>query len=173
MPQLTNVHVDSPIEQHMVDNAGRYRQQIIETRKAMSVQEWAELCAHEELRALSVLEAMLKVKNADDWGRRVPKRRVESRAKTAHVAMEGPEAAPTVIKVEEQDNDIPEDTPALGRELAINMQQNKRPATRHPHSPALWRADCTLSNRPKIFFLSHEKKVCPLQICGSQHALQV
>ncbi|KAM5532458.1 hypothetical protein V8D89_013874 [Ganoderma adspersum] len=56
VPQLDKVKLKSPIEQHMLGQEGRYQQQNIEKRKALSVREWAELCATEELRAPGVNE---------------------------------------------------------------------------------------------------------------------
>ena len=38
----------------MIGQGGRFQQQNIEKRRTMSVREWAELCAHEELRAPGV-----------------------------------------------------------------------------------------------------------------------
>lgn len=52
--QLADVKLKNPIEQQMMGHAGLFRQQNIEKRKVMSVREWAELCAREELRAPGV-----------------------------------------------------------------------------------------------------------------------
>lgn len=58
--QLANIRIKSPIEQHMLGRAGVFRQQNIERRKALSVREWAELCAKEDYRAPAVDEVGLK-----------------------------------------------------------------------------------------------------------------
>lgn len=57
IPQLAHVKLRNPIEQQMVGRGGLFRQQNIEKRRIMSVREWAELCAKEELRAPTVDEA--------------------------------------------------------------------------------------------------------------------
>ncbi|THH27258.1 hypothetical protein EUX98_g6931 [Antrodiella citrinella] len=51
MNRLADVKLKSPIEQRMVGHGGLFRQQNVEKRKIMSVREWAELCAQDELRA--------------------------------------------------------------------------------------------------------------------------
>ncbi|KAH8104448.1 hypothetical protein DFH11DRAFT_122040 [Phellopilus nigrolimitatus] len=50
-PQLADVRIKSPIEQHFLGRSGLYRQQNIEKRKAISSREWAKLCAKDEFRA--------------------------------------------------------------------------------------------------------------------------
>ncbi|EJD00680.1 JmjC-domain-containing protein [Fomitiporia mediterranea MF3/22] len=60
LPQLADVRIKSPIEQHMLGRAGIFRQQNIERRKAVSVREWAELCAKDDYRAPAVDEVGLK-----------------------------------------------------------------------------------------------------------------
>jgi jmjN domain len=57
VPQLAHVRLRNPIEQQMVGRGGLFRQQNIEKRRIMSVREWAELCAKEELRAPTIDEA--------------------------------------------------------------------------------------------------------------------
>ncbi|KAF6741198.1 specific transcriptional repressor [Ephemerocybe angulata] len=59
-PQLKDVKIKTPIEQHMLGNSGLYRQQNMEKRKVMSVREWVELCTKEEFRAPAVHEVGLE-----------------------------------------------------------------------------------------------------------------
>lgn len=59
-PQLKDVKIKTPIEQHMLGNSGLYRQQNMEKRKVMSVREWVELCNKEEFRAPAVHEVGLE-----------------------------------------------------------------------------------------------------------------
>ena len=51
VPQLAPVRVKNPIEQDVLGSAGLYKVQNIEKNRLMSVREWHELCAREELRA--------------------------------------------------------------------------------------------------------------------------
>ncbi|OCB91045.1 JmjC-domain-containing protein [Sanghuangporus baumii] len=60
LPQLSSVRINSPIEQHMLGHAGLFRVQNVVRRKAVSVREWAELCAKEDYRAPGVDEVGLK-----------------------------------------------------------------------------------------------------------------
>ena len=50
----------------MLGRAGLYRQQNIEKRKVMSVREWSELCAKDDMRAPGVDDVELKAA-ADSW----------------------------------------------------------------------------------------------------------
>ena len=59
-PQLASVKLKNPIEQQMMGRAGLFRQQNIEKRKIMSVLEWAELCAKDELLGRGVKLALLQ-----------------------------------------------------------------------------------------------------------------
>ncbi|GJJ16220.1 hypothetical protein Clacol_010516 [Clathrus columnatus] len=51
VPQLAHVKLRNPIEQEFVGGSGLYRQQNLEKRRVMSVREWVELSAREDLRA--------------------------------------------------------------------------------------------------------------------------
>ncbi|KAF8576317.1 hypothetical protein K439DRAFT_676101 [Ramaria rubella] len=57
VPQLSNVKLRNPIEQQMLGRGGLFRQQNMEKRRVMSVREWAELCAKDDLRAPTIQEA--------------------------------------------------------------------------------------------------------------------
>jgi hypothetical protein len=59
-PQLKEVKIKTPIEQHMLGSGGLFRQQNMEKRKVMSVREWVELCTKEEYRAPAVHEVGLE-----------------------------------------------------------------------------------------------------------------
>ncbi|KAF8648878.1 hypothetical protein AX16_006153 [Volvariella volvacea WC 439] len=63
-PQLHNVKIKTPIEQHMLGRGGLFRQENIEKRKVMSVREWVELCSKEEFRAPGVNEVGLHSRGA-------------------------------------------------------------------------------------------------------------
>ena len=54
VPQLDKIKLKNPIEQHMLGQGGLFQQQNIEKRRVMSVREWYELCAKEDLRAPGV-----------------------------------------------------------------------------------------------------------------------
>ncbi|OCH87758.1 hypothetical protein OBBRIDRAFT_759285 [Obba rivulosa] len=54
LDQLGDVKLKNPIEQHMLGRAGLFRQENVEKRRTMSMREWTELCAQEDLRAPGV-----------------------------------------------------------------------------------------------------------------------
>lgn len=56
IPQLREIQINRPIEQHMLGHGGVFRQENLEKRKLMSVREWVELCDSEEFRAPGVHE---------------------------------------------------------------------------------------------------------------------
>ena len=64
-PQLTNVKIRTPIEQHMLGSGGLFRQENMEKRKVMSVREWAELCSKEDFRAPGVDDVGLHARSAN------------------------------------------------------------------------------------------------------------
>ena len=64
-PQLKDVKIRTPIEQHMLGSGGLFRQENMEKRKVMSVREWAELCNKEEFRALGVDDVGLHARSAN------------------------------------------------------------------------------------------------------------
>jgi jmjN domain len=64
-PQLSEVKIKSPIEQHMLGNAGLFRQENMEKRKLMSVREWVELCSKDEFRAPGVFDVGLGSRGAN------------------------------------------------------------------------------------------------------------
>ncbi|KXN89538.1 DNA damage-responsive transcriptional repressor RPH1 [Leucoagaricus sp. SymC.cos] len=56
IPQLRDIQINRPIEQHMIGCGGLFRQENLEKRKFMSVREWVELCKTEDFRAPGVNE---------------------------------------------------------------------------------------------------------------------
>ena len=58
------MRVKNPIEQDMVGTAGLYRVQNIEKRRLMSVREWYELCARDELRTPGVYDGDRRARGA-------------------------------------------------------------------------------------------------------------
>ncbi|OBZ73253.1 Lysine-specific demethylase 4D [Grifola frondosa] len=50
VPQLGKVKLKNPIEQHMLGRGGLFRQENLEKRRILSIREWTELCAKEDLR---------------------------------------------------------------------------------------------------------------------------
>ncbi|KAI5118500.1 hypothetical protein M0805_004000 [Coniferiporia weirii] len=110
--QLSDISIKSPIEQHMLGRSGLYRQQNIEKRKAISVREWAELCAKEDYRAPALDEVGLKAAGERGLdGRRRNKRRVDTtkeEIETVNVVVKGEaedepglDAAPTPMPAPE------------------------------------------------------------------------
>ena len=56
IPQLREIQINRPIEQHMIGHGGLFRQENLEKRKFMSVREWVDLCRTDDLRAPGVQE---------------------------------------------------------------------------------------------------------------------
>lgn len=102
-PQLANVKLKNPIEQQMLGRAGLFRQQNIERRKFMSVREWAQFCAKEEMRAPSVDDIDIHAR-ATNGAARTRTRRGGSK-KTREPETAEPELTPAVMVKEEQEDD--------------------------------------------------------------------
>ncbi|THH06325.1 hypothetical protein EW145_g4167 [Phellinidium pouzarii] len=102
--QLASIRIKSPIEQHMLGRSGLYRQQNIEKRKAISVREWAELCAKEDFRAPAVDEVGLKAAGGNLLDKR---RRSKRRSDTAKGVLD----ENVVVKEEADEEPSLEDTP--------------------------------------------------------------
>ncbi|KAA1470781.1 JmjC-domain-containing protein [Dentipellis sp. KUC8613] len=101
--QLAAVKLKSPIEQHMLGNAGRYLQQNMEKRRTMSVREWAELCEQEDLRAPGVDDVGLHhAPRNEGRSRRRKKTDATNRTETAE-----PDAAVEVKTEIEGDGELP------------------------------------------------------------------
>lgn len=101
----------SPIEQHMIGQEGRYQQQNIEKRKALSIREWAELCATEDLRAPGVNEIGLYAR-ANNGGARRTRRGKKAASVNANGTADADArmsetAEPEQIKREQEDEAIP------------------------------------------------------------------
>ncbi len=104
--QLAHVKLKNPIEQQMMGRAGLFRQQNIERRKFMSVREWAELCAKDEMRAPSVAEMDLHARSTSGASRpSTTATRRSGRRKTRGTETAEPEISPEVIVKEEQVGD--------------------------------------------------------------------
>lgn len=99
-PQLAHVKLKNPIEQQMMGRAGLFRQQNIEKRKIMSVREWAELCARDELRAPGVDDIGLHARATNGTA----KSRSRRGRKTRDPETAEPEMTPSVM-VKEEDED--------------------------------------------------------------------
>lgn len=101
--QLANVKIRNPIEQHMLGQAGLFRQENVEKRRHMSVREWAELCSREDLRAPGVDDTGLHAR-ATASGSRTKIRRTRRKTRGAETAE--PEMTPEVkVKDEHDDED--------------------------------------------------------------------
>lgn len=98
---LANIKLKNPIEQQMMGRAGLFRQQNIEKRKVMSVREWAELCAKDELRAPGVDDIGLHARATNGTARA---RTRKGRRKTRDSETAEPEMTPGVM-VKEEDED--------------------------------------------------------------------
>ncbi|KAI0641835.1 hypothetical protein C8Q79DRAFT_299359 [Trametes meyenii] len=74
VPQLDKVKLKNPIEQHMLGQGGLFQQQNIEKRRVMSVREWAEMCAKEDLRAPGVDDVGLHARATNGSAKRRTRR---------------------------------------------------------------------------------------------------
>ncbi|KAI1789319.1 hypothetical protein LXA43DRAFT_1021605 [Ganoderma leucocontextum] len=109
--QLDNIKLKSPIEQHMIGQEGRFQQQNIEKRRTLSLREWAELCATDDLRAPGVNEIGLYAR-ANNGGARRTRRGRKAASASASVnadARMSETAEPEQIKREQEDESIPLD----------------------------------------------------------------
>lgn len=104
VPQLENVKLKNPIEQHMLGQGGLFQQQNIEKRRVLSVREWAELCSKNEWRAPGVDEVGLHARatngNVKTRTRRGRKQRASETAEP-----ETHEEREVTIKREEDEED--------------------------------------------------------------------
>jgi hypothetical protein len=106
-PQLANVKLKNPIEQQMMGHAGLFRQQNIERRKFMSVREWSDLCAKDEMRAPGVGELDLHARSTTNVSRAKTRRSGRKKARVTETAE--PEITPDVMVKEEQEDEEHED----------------------------------------------------------------
>ncbi|KAF8966802.1 hypothetical protein BDZ97DRAFT_1756391 [Flammula alnicola] len=103
-PQLADVKIKTPIEQHMLGRGGLFRQENMEKRKLMSIREWVELCSKDEFRAPGVQEVGLSSRTTNTRvTTRVP-RRGKQKAETLKAEPSGPGSAGPVIKEEPLDD---------------------------------------------------------------------
>ena len=99
----------------MIGQGGRFQQQNIEKRRTMSVREWAELCAHEELRAPGVNDIGVRARaTATATTAAAAKRTTRRTRKTAGPSASGgmgarmsETAEPEHIKREHEDESVP------------------------------------------------------------------
>ncbi|TDL21606.1 JmjC-domain-containing protein [Rickenella mellea] len=131
IPQLANVKLKTPIEQHMLGSAGLFRQQNVEKKRALSVREWAEMCAKEDLRAPGVDEVGLKADGAAGSTRSGRKRVVKEKKEKVVAKAEEEEEEDEEEDEEEASNAPPSPSPTT-------PQTKKRRATAtHAHRIAL------------------------------------
>lgn len=100
--QLAEVKLRNPIEQEMMGHGGLFRQQNIEKRRVMSVREWAELCAKEELRAPGVKDVGLHARATNGTARTKTRK---SARKTREPETAEPEMTPAVMVKEEDEGE--------------------------------------------------------------------
>ncbi|KAH9895782.1 hypothetical protein C8Q73DRAFT_689416 [Cubamyces lactineus] len=107
--QLDKIKLKNPIEQHMLGQGGLFQQQNIEKRRVMSVREWYELCAKEDLRAPGVDDVGLHARATNGSARaRTRRSRKQRESETAepdpHV-----DAAVAIKREDESEEFAPED----------------------------------------------------------------
>ncbi|KAI8977854.1 hypothetical protein BD414DRAFT_157532 [Trametes punicea] len=102
IPQLEKVRLKNPIEQHMLGQSGLFQQQNIEKRRVMSVREWAEMCAKDELRAPGVDDIGLHARATNGSAKtRVRRSRKHRESETAD-----PDAFTDALVIKHEDEDI-------------------------------------------------------------------
>ena len=112
----------SPIEQHMFGHGGLFRQENVEKRRVMSVREWAELCAKEELRAPGVDDVGLHARaNASGRTRRRTRRSAKRESETAE-----PDREAHAIKEEEEEASL---------QASIGTLPSSHPRRANPRKP--------------------------------------
>ncbi|KAG8931016.1 hypothetical protein FRC02_003334 [Tulasnella sp. 418] len=77
--QLPSIRLKSPIEQHMIGQAGLFRQNNIEKRRTLNLREWAELCNKETMRAPPIKDGSVRTRGIARLPPR-PKRKGKSKA---------------------------------------------------------------------------------------------
>ncbi|CCM00034.1 uncharacterized protein FIBRA_02060 [Fibroporia radiculosa] len=97
--QLAQVKLKSPIEQHMFGRGGLFRQENVERRRNLSIREWAELCAKDELRAPGVDDIGLHARATN--GSVKPRTRRARKKRESETAE--PEPGTSSIKEEEEE----------------------------------------------------------------------
>ncbi|KAI0942406.1 hypothetical protein AcW1_003047 [Taiwanofungus camphoratus] len=100
--QLAKVKLKNPIEQHMLGRGGLFRQENVEKRRIMSVREWVELCAKDELRAPGVDDIGLHAR-ATNGSVRTRTRRSRRKARESENAEPDTDAQGNEIKEEEEE----------------------------------------------------------------------
>ncbi|EMD35808.1 hypothetical protein CERSUDRAFT_156544 [Gelatoporia subvermispora B] len=116
LDQLGGVKLKSPIEQHMLGRGGLFRQENVEKRRIMSMREWAELCAQEDLRAPGVDDIGLHARATNGTAKartRRTRRKRESETAEPDQAGEGVQ-----VKEEEEEPSASHDHDRGSRSLA-------------------------------------------------------
>ena len=140
VPQLDNVRLKNPIEQHMLGQGGLFQQQNIEKRRLLSVREWFELCAKDEFRVPGVDEVGLhaRANNGTAWTRRRTRRATTNPRASVDVRMSEtaePESHPLIdVKHEHDDELVPPELvdPASALVSPPNSNQHLSPAEDAP-----------------------------------------
>ncbi|KAF9005231.1 JmjC domain, hydroxylase-domain-containing protein [Cyathus striatus] len=101
-PQLKDLQIKRPIEQHMFGRGGLFRQENLEKRKFMSVREWVELCRKEEYRAPGVQEVGLHGRSSNVAPSKPRTLKGKKKAGTVKAESSGP--AQIAIKEEPMDD---------------------------------------------------------------------
>lgn len=123
-PQLGNVKLKNPIEQHMLGRGGLFRQENVEKRRVMSVREWAELCAKEDFRAPGV----------DDTGlhARAMNGNVKPRTRRARRKRESETAEPEANEIKEEEEAPAAHAPDAGSTSLASPPNSISAVSPHP-----------------------------------------
>ncbi|KIM44364.1 hypothetical protein M413DRAFT_379857 [Hebeloma cylindrosporum] len=100
-PQLAEVKIKCPIQQHMRGSGGLFRQENMEKRKLMSVREWAELCNKAEFRTPGIQDVGLGSRGANAS---IKPRAARRKPKAETAKANSSSQAPVVIKQEPIDD---------------------------------------------------------------------
>ncbi|KAF9445794.1 hypothetical protein P691DRAFT_805215 [Macrolepiota fuliginosa MF-IS2] len=102
IPQLRDVQISRPIEQHMLGHGGLFRQENLEKRKFMSVREWVELCGKEEFRAPGVHDVGSRLRRGNGNAPAGRTRKTRKKGGTVVAEPTGPDAV--TVKEEPMDD---------------------------------------------------------------------
>ncbi|KAF9472723.1 hypothetical protein BDN70DRAFT_818235 [Pholiota conissans] len=161
-PQLANVKIKTPIEQHMLGSAGLFRQENMEKRKLMSVREWVELCTKDEFRAPGVQDVGLSSRNMNTPIRTTTRPPRKAKQKADASTSEASKRAPLVIKEEPAD-----DCHSLG---AIPVHSAATPPNSEGTPPPTAGPNKTNKSKKKKAVVKQEPKPRPKRVGQTREA---
>jgi len=153
IPQLREIQINRPIEQHMIGHGGLFRQENLEKRKFMSVREWVDLCRTDDLRAPGVQEVGQTRRRGNP---EVPAPRLRRTKKKNEKNEPAESAGPAVITVKgEQDEALDEFGPSV---LSSITPLSTTPVADSPEDSNHSAIICPVDEKPKNRGRRHQTK---------------